>query len=53
MDERDEPQPDEMPIEDDLATEPSDEPRTPTEELLPDDADAADVIGVTSPLWRP
>ncbi len=29
------------------------EPRSPTEELLPDDADAEDVIGVTSPLWRP
>ena len=39
--------------DDDGAIEPPDEPQSPTEELLPDDADAEDVIGVTGPLWRP
>jgi hypothetical protein len=40
----DEPDPDEPEPE---------EPHSPTEALLPDDAGAEDVIGVTSPLWRP
>ncbi len=39
--------------DDGRAIEPPDEPQSPTEELLPDDADAEDVIGVTAPLWRP
>ena len=41
------------PDEDDGAIQPPDEPQSPTEGLLPDEADAEDVTGVTGPLWRP
>ena len=39
--------------EEDGAIQPPDEPRSPTEELLPDEAGAEEVMGVTGPLWRP